>query len=353
MVLNVAIGIVITLSSLLFYQKLFSIYDLTPKVTQYAFDYFTLIAWGIPFMFVSFSLAASLRGVGDTKTPMYVVGFSNIVNIILNYVLITGYGPFPELGIKGAAIATSFSRLVAAGIYIYILLFKRKHLKIKRSLFTLRKDILSALWRLSLPGAVEQFFMQGSFLVAGIIISQLTTLEEASFRIMISIESISFMPAVGMSIATATLVGKALGEKNITKSLHTGYIATSMGLIWGIFIGSIFILFPRELLSLYTEDLSLINLSIATAIAAGVNQPFLNPMIVLTGALRGAGDTKTVMKIVTLRLWVFFIPLTYLFILPLGQGVKGLWFAETLSFVIALPLVFYRFKSKEWSKIQI
>ena len=352
LILNSIIGIIITLLSLMTYKQIFAIYDITPKVQQYAYDYFNIIAWGIPFMFISFSLSASLRGVGDTKTPMKITAFVNLINVILNYVLIKGVWIFPELGIKGAALATSFSRFLAAIILVYILIDKNKYLNLKFEYFKLTKTISKKLWQLSYPGAIEQLFMQGSFLLSGIIVSHLSTLEEASFRILITIESLSFMPAVGISIATATLVGKALGERNVQKSLHTGYIATGMATIWGIFMGILFLAIPKAFLTPFTADQILIQISIVTIMIAGINQPFLNSMIVLTGTLRGAGDTKFVMNIVTLRLWLIFMPLTYLFIIPLGQGVKGFWFAEIISFILFLPIVLTRLKNTKWSKIE-
>lgn len=352
LILNSIIGIIITLLSLMTYKQIFAIYDITPKVQQYAYDYFNIIAWGIPFMFISFSLSASLRGVGDTKTPMKITAFVNLINVILNYVLIKGVWIFPELGMKGAALATSFSRFLAAIILVYILIDKNEYLNLKFEYFKLTKTISKKLWQLSYPGAIEQFFMQGSFLLSGIIVSHLSTLEEASFRILITIESLSFMPAVGISIATATLVGKALGERNVQKSLHTGYIATGMATIWGIFMGILFLAIPKAFLSPFTADQMLIQISIVTIMIAGINQPFLNSMIVLTGTLRGAGDTKFVMNIVTLRLWLIFMPLTYLFVIPLGQGVKGFWFAEIISFIIFLPIILTRLKNTKWSKIE-
>ena len=352
LILNSIIGIIITLLSLMTYKQIFAIYDITPKVQQYAYDYFYIIAWGLPFMFISFSLSASLRGVGDTKTPMKITAFVNLVNVILNYVLIKGVWIFPELGMKGAALATSFSRFLAAIILVYILIDKNEYLKLRFEYFKLTKTISKKLWQLSYPGAIEQFFMQGSFLLSGIIVSHLSTLEEASFRILITIESLSFMPAVGISIATATLVGKALGERDIQKSLHTGYIATGMATIWGIFMGILFLAIPKAFLTPFTADQMLIQISIVTIMIAGINQPFLNSMIVLTGTLRGAGDTKFVMNIVTLRLWLIFMPLTYLFVIPLGQGVKGFWFAEIISFIIFLPIILTRLKNTKWSKIE-
>ena len=351
--LNLILGIIITLISIFAYKQIFAVYDITTQVRQYAYSYFNIIAWGIPFMFISFSLAASLRGIGNTKTPMKITAFANLVNVILNYLLIKGIWIFPQLGIEGAAIATAFSRFLAAFLLMYVFIYKNEYLNLNLKYFKFTKKIFNRLWQLSYPGAIEQFFMQGSFVAVGIIISQLSTLDEASFRILITIESFSFMPAVGISIATATLVGKALGERNNQKSLHSGYIATGMAALWGIIIGSVFLLIPQILLSPFTNDQTLIHISIATIMVAGVNQPLLNSMIVLTGALRGAGDTKFVMNIVTLRLWLIFVPLSYLFVITLHQGVKGMWFAEIISFIIFLPIVLARLKEIRWNKIEI
>ncbi|OPL07874.1 MAG: MATE family efflux transporter [delta proteobacterium ML8_F1] len=350
--LNIILGIIIATLSYLSHVFIFSIFDITEAVLRYAVDYYVIITWGLPFMFVSFALSGNLRGIGDTKTPMLVVAFSNILNIILNYVLITGVWIFPEMGIKGAALATSISRLLGAGAFIVILTTSRELLRLHLKAMKLTREIFRRLISLSLPGAIEQLFMQTSFVAVGIIISKLTTLEEAAFRILLSIESISFMPAVGISIAAATLVGQALGEKNIPKALNTSYIASIMALIWGLFIGGTLILFPGPILLLFTPEIPLIEISIGAMIAAGINQPFLNPSIVLTGALRGAGDTQTVLKLVTLRLWIFFVPLTYLFVMIFNLGIKSMWIAETLSFVLFIPILLNRIKGLEWTKIQ-
>lgn len=350
--LNIILGVIIATISYLAYPYIFAIYEITQEVLTYAVDYYIIITWGLPFMFISFAISGNLRGIGDTRTPMLVVAFTNVLNIFLNYVLITGIWFFPEMGIKGAALATSLSRLLGALALIVILITSKKLLRLNFKAMKLTREIFSRLLNLSLPGAVEQLFMQTSFVTVGVIISKLSTLEEAAFRILLSIESISFMPAVGISIATATLVGQALGEKDIPKALNTSYIAATMALAWGVFIGMILILFPEGILLLFTPEIPLIELSIGAMIAAGINQPFLNPAIVLTGALRGAGDTKTVLKLVTLRLWLLFIPLTHVFVIYFGLGIKSMWIAETLSFLLFMPVLLSRLRGLEWTKIQ-
>lgn len=350
---NLIIGIIVTILALLFAGQIIGIYDISKEVFQLALEYFYIIIFGMPFMFLSFSCAAILRGSGNTITPMLITGIANVINIIGNYVLITGFGPFPKMGIAGAAWSTTISRLIAVILYTNILFIKKNRVRIKTKYMKITKDILKPLWNLSYPGAIEQALMQISFVIVGVIVSKLDTNSEAAFRILLNIESISFMPAVGLSIAAATLVGKALGENDIEKASDTGYTASALGIIWGIFMGGVFFIFPKQLLGIFTPDNKIILLSLTTMYFLGFNQPLLNFMIVMSGALRGAGDTRSVMIIVFLRLWSMFVPLTYLFIIVLNKGVAGVWYAEIMSFLVFCVVIFIRFKSKKWTEIKI
>ncbi|WP_432667226.1 MATE family efflux transporter [Wukongibacter baidiensis] len=351
--INLIIGIIITILAAIFAKQIFQIYDMTDEVFNLALTYFYIIVIGMIFMFLSFSYAAILRGSGDTVTPMVITGIANILNIFGNYVLITGWGPFPEMGIAGAAWSTTISRMIGMALYTYILFIRKARVRIKIKNMRITESILRPLLKISLPGGVEQALMQTSFVVVGVIISQLETNSEAAFRILLNIESISFMPAVGLSIAAATLVGKALGEKDIEKAEHTGYTAAILGVLWGVIMGLIFFIFPKGLLGMFTTEMDIILLSLTTMYFMGINQPFLNFMIVMSGALRGAGDTRSVMVITALRLWVLFVPLSYLFIITLKQGVIGLWYGEIISFMVFCVIIFMRFRSKKWTKIRL
>jgi len=304
-------------------------------------------------MFISFAMAASLRGAGDTKTPMYITGSANILNIFGNYVLMTGFWIFPELGIAGAALSTTISRLLASIAYIFVVFNVKNKMKLKMKNLKLTKKILKPLWRFSYSAGLEQLSMQAAFFLNGIIISMLATTSEAAFRILINIESISFMPAIGTGIATATLVGKHLGERNPEESLKTGFTAASIGIFWGLFMGIIFMLFPEPIIRIFTTDTEVIDASIRTLRIAGFNQAPLAFMIIMAGALRGTGDTKGVMIITAMRLWLVFVPLTYLFTIYLNQGVAGVWYAEITSFVIFSIVIYKRFYAMEWTEIKM
>ncbi len=351
-VLNLLMGLAVTSLAYLFRSEIFKIYDIEPKIFNDALIYFNYILIGFVPMFLSFAFASILRGSGDTKTPMWITGFANILNIIGNYILITGWGIFPEMGIGGAALSTSLSRTVALFIYIYVLYVKNSDIKLKAKWFV-DKHILAPLFRISLPGGLEQFFMQLSFLVVGVFISKLDTNAESLFRILIQIESLSFMPAVGISIAAATLVGNALGKKDIQKASEIGTTSSVLGIFWGILVGILFVSLPLPLLYAFTTDQTIISLGIPVMIYMAFNQPGLNYMIVMGGALRGAGDTFKLMLYTMVRLWALFVPLSYLFILTLHQGVAGLWQAEIVSILTTAFIIFRRFHSRKWALLTL
>jgi len=351
-VLNLLIGLGIMGLAFVFKEDIFRIYEIEPKIFEDAILYFNYILIGFVPMFLSFAFASILRGSGDTKTPMWITGFANLLNILGNYVLITGWGIFPEMGIAGAALSTSLSRIVATAIYIYVLYIKDSMIKLKAK-WIMDRHILGPLFRISLPGGIEQFFMQLSFVVVGVFIAKLETDAEALFRILIQIESLSFMPAVGVSIAAATLVGKSLGEKDIHKASEIGLTSSVLGILWGIFVGILFVTIPLPLLYAFTTDQTVIALGIPVMVYMAINQPGLNFMIVMGGALRGAGDTYKLMIYTMIRLWALFVPLSYLFILTLNQGVAGLWQAEILSIFATAIIIFRRFHSKKWALLML
>ncbi len=351
--LNALIGIFITFLCIVFSKNLLGIFDTSPEVSSMGISYLRIVSYSELFMFISFAAAASLRGVEDTKTPMIITGIVNILNIIGNYFLITGFWIFPKLGVNGAALSTTISRAVGAILFIIVLLKGNRHLKLALSNLRLSKDVLNPLWRFSSNAGIEQFLMQTSFFVMSIIISKLDTTSEAAFRILLTIESTSFMPAIGFSIASATLVGKALGEKNPEKALHTGYISLSLGVLWGMIIGSTFLLFPTQIIGIFSTESDIINKSVIPLFYAGIDQPFLAFIIILSGSLRGAGDTKIVMFITASRLWLAFIPLIYLFVIYLDMGVKSIYIAELISLVVFNFIMFRRLHGKRWMEIQV
>lgn len=349
--LNFILGILITLFTFYFADLILNVYDITAVVKNYGETYLKYIAIGQVFMFISFASAASLRGAGDTKTPMYITAAANILNIIGNYVLITGFWIFPELGIAGAAISTAFARFTAAFMYLILFISDNGILKLHFSWMKISLKIFKPLINLSYAAGLEQLFMQLAFFVNGIFISKLDTTAEASFRILLNIESLSFMPAIGIAIAATTLVGKHLGEDDPEESLKSGLTATVIGSLLGTALALLYFLFPGFALRIFTNELEVINYSLPILRIVALNQTVLAFIVIITGALRGAGDTKGAMYITVIRLWLLFIPLSYYLIVISDYGVAGVWIAEIISLFIVSLLALRRFLKMKWAEI--
>lgn len=351
--LNLTLGLLVTLLCYVFRDQIFSIFQTSEEVDLYIAKYFKWIGLSILPMFLSFSFAAVLRGSGNTSTPMKITLIANLFNIAGNFVLIKGLFFFSPLGIEGAAIATLSARWLSVTIYAFILfdLKKRVHLCLRDMLPT--KALFEPLFRISLPGAAEQALIQASFIAVNIIISSLDTTSEAAYRILINLESISYMPAVGISIAAATLTGKALGENDPELAYSTGRQSTVLGLVWGVFMGIMFLAFLNLWPKLFTNDPGVIKIIIPVLGLSALLQPFLNAMLVMSGVLRGSGNTRTVMQLSFLRVWLINVPLAYILIRIMEFDLKGAWYAELISYTLFCTIMYMKLKQKKWTEIKI
>jgi putative MATE family efflux protein len=155
--LNSIIGIIITIFCVVFGGIFLSIFDTTTQVYSLSLSYLEIVSWGQFFTFISFAAAATMRGASNTKTPMMITGCVNILNIAGNFVLMTGFWIFPELGIQGAAMSTAISRAIGALIYMLVLFKGNRGIKLKLTNLKLSTDILRSLWKLSSTAGLEQF----------------------------------------------------------------------------------------------------------------------------------------------------------------------------------------------------
>jgi Na+-driven multidrug efflux pump len=169
----------------------------------------------------------------------------------------------------------------------------------------------------------------------------------------IRIESISFMPAFGISIAATTLVGQYLGAEKKEMAVKSGNVAAALGAIMGLFLGMMFFMFPKALISIFVSDILTINAAIVPVRIAAFQEWAIAVMLIYAGALRGAGDTKRVMLVTILRVWGIFVPLTYLFINLTNMGIKGVFFATNIEFLVPAALFYLRFNSGKWLDIEV
>ncbi len=357
LVINTILGSLAAFALYRYSSYFFDFYELDPRSLNFASNYIGVLAFSMPGLFVVFCGAATFRGVQQTRTPMILSFIFNIVNIVLNYLLITGWGIFPEMGVEGAALATVIARSLSALTYIYFFFIHNNIdflLKLK-DLFKIDWKQIKTLARLSSLGALEQFIFQSTFLLLGIFVAKLTNLDEAAFRILVSLESLSFLPAIGMAIATGAMLGDHLGNKNVKAAFEVGWCSFILVFIWGLFALGIFFIFGEAMLLVFVskEDIELFNYAKPLVPLLAWNQPGLALVITLGGAIRGAGAIRDVLIFTVIRMWLFLIPSSYWMITKTSTGLAGLWYAEIAVFVASAIAMIWYFAKGKWVILEL
>jgi len=306
----------------------------------------------IPFIFLLTAVQAAYRASGNTKTPM-VVGFAmNGLNIFLDWVLIFGKLGFPTLGIAGAAIASGIS--FTAG-WAALLIISGKYewgSRGKAVVFS-----FSHLWRiirLGLPATIERMTMSISqLMVIALSVNPLGSFHIAASHIVIRMASISFMPGFGFSIAASTLSGQKLGagkpEEGARYIWHTVIFCAFV--MAGISV--LFFSIPGSLSRLFTDDITILALTPTPLRIYASFAVFLAPTMVLSGGLRGAGDTTFTMITMFCTRFIIRLPLSYVLSIVLGFGLTGVWIAMCSDFVIRAVILSIRMNRGKWKTIKI
>jgi len=329
--LAILISIGFFIFGLFFSYSVFYPFNGDPALKKLAGDYlFWIITPSIVFV-APFVLGAAFRGIGDTKTPFYITLVANGLNIFLDYVLIFGKLGFSNWGVKGAAIATSISRLVALIIYLFLLFYKKRKFHLTNFFPKLDFNIIKNLIKIGLPASLERFMFSFGNLFFGDVVLSIGTEAFAAHRVSINIESLSFNTGFGFTNATQTLVGQSIGEND--EKLAKRYTYTSLKitlLIMGL-IGVVLFFFPDLFIKIFTDDIKVIEYTRIAVKIISVVQPFFAMVLIFMGSLRGGGNTSSPFWATTLGMYLIRIPISIILVRVLGLGMFGAWLAMALD----------------------
>lgn len=299
-----------------------------------------------------FLATAALRGVGDTRTPLLVMLGVNVVNILGSWLLINGNLGAPVLGVGGTALAAAIAR-GGGGVFLVALLLWRTQSGLKLT-FDLRPqwDMIRRILRIGAPSGGEQLVFQGALLIFVRFVTGLGTASYAAHNVVLNIESISFLPGMGYAIAASALVGQQLGAQQPQEAEADAYEAQRQGLLLMSTLGVVMLLFPHQLLGLFTNDPAVIATGEAPMRLAGLFQPFLAVNFIMSGGLRGAGDTRWPLYTKLISTWGVRLPLVLL-VLWLGFGLTGIWIAMTADFAVQALLAWWRFRQGRWKSERV
>ncbi|MDW7671438.1 MAG: MATE family efflux transporter [Bacillota bacterium] len=354
LIMGLIVGLAFGLINFVFARQILLLLGAEDRVIAYALPYFLSVAVPSVFLCVNMVLASALRGAGNTKTPMQIALWANVVNAVLDYVLIFGMFSFGGLGILGAGLATTLARIMST-----ILLLKKingKDVQIRLSLFDSWKvdaAMLKSITIISIPAAVERLIMRSGQLIYGGMIIQIGTEAYAAHNIAGTIETFSYLPGMGFGVAAATLVGQNLGRENREEAHRAGLMSYFLSTIFMVIVGAVFYVYAPVLAGLFTRDADVIRQVVQVLRIIALFQPFLAVTLVITSALQGAGDTKFPMYSSLIGIWGIRVVGVYLLSVRMGYGLVGVWSAYAADVTVRGIILMTRYFKGKWKEIKI
>lgn len=342
------ISLFISIIMFVFSKNILTIAQAKDDVINLGVTYMRIISFGLFFNMLTSMLNGILRGYGNTKIPLLISFLINIVNLSLDWVLIFGKFGFPELGVKGAAIATAIAQIVGF-IFASVYAFKKSKIKIRpKYIKALNTNKLSSLLKLSIPSSMQEGAFSLSRLLSSFIIMHIGATAFAANQITTTIESISFMPGWGFGVAATTLVGHKVGEKNYDKAKEYAFACTFLGALFMAMCALFFLLYPEFLIKLFidTTEKEVIHLGALCLMIASVEQIPMAISLVLSGALKGSGNTQTPFKVSLISSWFIRIPLMFYFVYILKVSVVYVWWITAVQWIFEGVTMFIMFKRK-------
>jgi len=331
--------------------KLLMFAEPDPEVIALGGAYLKVIGYamvlGLPMMVIN----AAQQGAGDMKTPMYMMIGVNVLTLIIGVLIIPGLGPFPALGLTGAALAEGLARAAGGVVALAAVFSNRFVVSISlRELWRWHPAAVKNILNIGLPAAGEQLVRQSSQIIYTILIASLGTVAIAANQVVMTVVSVSFMPGFGFGLAATTLVGQFLGAGKPRAAERSGYETNRFAAVFMLAMGTVFFIFAQPLAELFVPEAEVSALAAACLRIVAFAQLPLSVIMVLSGALRGAGDTRWVMYMTAGGQWGIRLLGTFAFI-SLGFGLVGVWAAMLLDTVVRGLLTFWRYRSGRWKTV--
>jgi putative MATE family efflux protein len=349
--ISAAASLVLTLLSFFLAEPLVMLAGAESDTVDYATDYFRIVMIGALFSNIGLTINAAQRGVGNTKISMTTNLIANVVNLFFNWLLINGVWFFPELGVTGAAVATALGNLVAMLLSVRSVCRKKATLKLFSSVsWGFDRATVSSLLNVASSAAVEQVFMRIGFFLYAAMVARLGTNAYATHQICMNILNLSFAVGDGLSIASSALVGQNLGAQRPDLSKLYCTIAQRIAFCFSTVIFLIFFFGRFFLVGLFTDDGTIIQAGSQLLVIAAFTTHIQTAQVILSGCLRGAGDTRFVAGVSFLSIGLVRPLLTYLFCFPFDWGLVGAWVTLLVDQTMRMVLNKLRFNGGKWTQ---
>nr|AUN36789.1 multi antimicrobial extrusion protein [uncultured bacterium] len=351
--LGVVVGLVVAILGVALAPRLLGLMGASPSVIAMGSGYTRMMLGGSVTVLLLFLINAIFRGAGDAAIAMRVLWFANIINILLGPCFIFGLGPFPRLGVTGAAVATTIGRGMGVLYQLYRLGRGDARVTVRRAQLALRPAIMAALVRLSGSGTFQVLVGTASYIGLVRIVSTFGSAALAGYTVAIRLVIFCLLPSWGLSNAAATLVGQSLGAGKPDRAERAVWIAAGYNMLVLGSVGVLFIIFANQIVTVFTSDP--VALSTGALALRTMSYGFLLYALgmVLTQSFNGAGDTWTPTWINLVCFWLWEIPLAYVLARVANFGPFGVFLAITVGYSTLALVSAVLFRRGKWKFRQV
>lgn len=320
-----------------------------PAVASLAADYLATISWGFVPMILTVALRGFLEGTGDTRPLMFILFLGLLVKILLNSVLLGGWGPFPEMGLRGAALASAFVYLtecLAAATYITR---RYRRLRVLQELGRPHGRMLSELVRIGLPIGMTLGFESGLFTVSAFVMGSFGSAQLAAHQLAMASASMAFNIPMAIGLATSVRVGHNVGRLDPEGAARSAFTGVGVAFLFMCVTAAVFWLLPRQVLGLYLNVNDVANAEVVSFALlfigfAAIFQLADGVQVAASGALRGYKDTTVPMYISLLSYWIMGLGSGLLLAFVFDMGARGIWLGLVAGLFVAALLLSLRLR---------
>ena len=342
------VSLLIAVPGALYAERLLDIMGAAPSIINKMSGYTKIMLGGNTVIMLLFIINAIFRSAGDAAVAMRVLWMGNIINLVLDPLLIFGVGPFPELGIQGAAIATTTGRGIAVIYQFYLLYFGKMRIKLSVRHFRINFSIIGALIKLSFGSIGQNLIGTSSWIGLVRIISVFGSEIVAGYTIAIRIIGFVLLPSWGISNAASTLVGQNLGAKKPERAARSVMITGWVNMILLGVVGLVLVIFPEPFIRLFIQDPVVLRSGTECLRIVSIGFVAYGFGMVLVNSFNGAGDTLTPLKINIFAFWIIEIPLAWLLSFKSGMNEQGVFYAIVIAESIMTLTAYIVFRRGKW-----
>lgn len=350
LILIVSLGLGSTIVGILLRTHILQLMRTPPEIFEHAAQYLGIFFVGLVPMFLYNVLSSILRGLGDSQTPLRFLAIAAILNMILDPIFIVGLGPIPAMGIRGVAWATVIAQTLSAVLAIAYLIKHTNLINPNLREWRIHWDLVKSLFTIGIPAGLQSSIVSFSMIIVASLVNTFGTNVVAAFGAAGRLDQFAFLPSMSISLAVTALVGQNLGAGKNERVREVVRWSALLAVVLTSAITAVALLHPTILIRVFTSEEAVLIEGAKYLRIVGLNYVPLALMFIVTGVLRGAGDTFASMLISFFTLWLVRLPLAWFLSHKIGMGAPGIWWSIVISTTLGMTMNYIYYRTGNWQR---